>query len=168
LSPKSKKFVLEFCGLDPTGRRVPVDTATLSCFNQDFVRFFCTSSLLFSYNDVITKDFSAVYAKIKICRQPLTHSLSRNHHADFFDGNPFVDGILGHSLLLFQAFLVGIPSWVGFEATTCCCLRPNSGYHKAFHELFSFFHDGILAITKPFSRTFFFHDGIMAIMEPFS
>jgi hypothetical protein len=35
-----------------------------------------------------------------------------------------VDGILGHSLLLSRAFLVGIPSWVGFEATTCCCLRP--------------------------------------------
>jgi hypothetical protein len=35
------------------------------------------------------------------------------------------------------------------------------------HELFS--HDGILAITKPFSRTFFFfHDGILAITEPFS
>jgi hypothetical protein len=32
------------------------------------------------------------------------------------------------------------------------------------HELFSFFHDGILAITEPFSRTFsFFHDGILVI-----
>jgi hypothetical protein len=37
------------------------------------------------------------------------------------------------------------------------------------HELFSFFHDGILAIRKPFSRTFFFfHDGILAIRKPFS
>jgi hypothetical protein len=37
------------------------------------------------------------------------------------------------------------------------------------HELFSFFHDGILAVTKPFSRTFFFfHDGILAITKPFS
>jgi hypothetical protein len=37
------------------------------------------------------------------------------------------------------------------------------------HELFSFFHDGILAITKPFTRTFFFlHDGILAIMKPFT
>jgi hypothetical protein len=51
---------------------------------------------------------------------------------------------------------------------------------------FFFFHDGILAITKPFSRTFlfsrwnsdyheafltnffFFHVGILAIMKPFS
>jgi hypothetical protein len=31
-----------------------------------------------------------------------------------FGGNPFVDGILGHNLLLPQAFLVGIPSWMGF------------------------------------------------------
>jgi hypothetical protein len=37
------------------------------------------------------------------------------------------------------------------------------------HELFFFFHDGILAITKHFSRTFFFfHDGILAITKPFS
>jgi hypothetical protein len=37
------------------------------------------------------------------------------------------------------------------------------------HELFSFFHDGILAIRKPFSQTlFFFHNGILAIRKPFS
>jgi hypothetical protein len=37
------------------------------------------------------------------------------------------------------------------------------------HELFFFFHDGTLAITKPFSRTFFFfHDGTLAITKPFS
>jgi hypothetical protein len=47
--------------------------------------------------------------QIKICRQPLTHSLSRNHHVDIFGGNPFVDGILGHSLLLSRAFLGGNP-----------------------------------------------------------
>jgi hypothetical protein len=31
-----------------------------------------------------------------------------------FGGNPFVDGILGHNLLLSEAFLVGIPAWMGF------------------------------------------------------
>jgi hypothetical protein len=37
------------------------------------------------------------------------------------------------------------------------------------HKLFSFFHDGILAIRKPFSQTFFFfHDGILAIRKPCS
>jgi hypothetical protein len=64
--------------------------------------------------------------------------------------------------------------------------RWNSGYHEAFLTNFSFFHDEILAITKPFSRTFlfftmefwlsrslshellFFHDGILAITKPFS
>jgi hypothetical protein len=36
------------------------------------------------------------------------------------------------------------------------------------HELF-FFHDGILAIRKPFLTNFFlFHDGILAIRKPFS
>jgi hypothetical protein len=39
---------------------------------------------------------------------------------------------------------------------------------KPFLRTFFFFHDGILAITKPFSRTFFFHDRILAIMKPFS
>jgi hypothetical protein len=61
-----------------------------------------------------------------------------------FGGNPFVDGILGHNLLLSPAFLVGIPSWMGFWL---------SG--SLSHELF-FFHDEILAIRKPFSRTFLF------------
>jgi hypothetical protein len=32
----------------------------------------------------------------------------------FIGGNPFVDGILGHNLLLYQAFSVGIPLWMGF------------------------------------------------------
>jgi hypothetical protein len=63
--------------------------------------------------------------------------------------------------------------------------RWNCGYHEVFltnffsfftmefwlsrslsHELFFFLHDGILAITKPFSRTFFFfHDGILEIHD---
>jgi hypothetical protein len=37
-----------------------------------------------------------------------------------------------------------------------------------FSRTFSFFHDGIPAITKPFLSNFFFcHDGISAITEPF-
>jgi hypothetical protein len=34
--------------------------------------------------------------------------------------------------------------------------RWNSGYQGAFLTNFFLFHDGILAIRKPFSRTFFF------------
>jgi hypothetical protein len=45
---------------------------------------------------------------------------------------------LGHNLLLSQA---SFSRW-------------NSGYHEAF--LMNFFHDGILAIAEPFSRTFSF------------
>jgi hypothetical protein len=63
----------------------------------------------------------------------------------------------------------------------------SSGYQEALHvnfsffttefwlsgslsyELFFFFHDGILAFRKPFSRTLFlFHDGILAIRKPFT
>jgi hypothetical protein len=104
-----------------------------------------------------------------------------------------VDGILGHSLLLSRAFLVGIPSWVGFEATTCCCLRPfwweslrgwdflghnlllsqafssrwNFGYHEAFltNFLFSRWNSGY---HTAFLTNFLFHDGILAITKPFS
>jgi hypothetical protein len=89
-----------------------------------------------------------------------------------------VDGILGHSLLLSRAFLVGIPLWVGFEATTCCCLWPFSvgipswmGFSRPQLVVVSglFLHDGIPTITKPFLQTFFFfHDGILAITKPFS
>jgi hypothetical protein len=112
----------------------------------------------------------------------------------FFGGNPFVDGILGHNLLLSRAFfhnLFFFSRWnsgyqEAFLTNFSLFLRWNSGYQEAFltnfpfftmefwlsgslsHELF-FFHDGILAIMKPFSRTFlFFHDGILAIRKPFS
>jgi hypothetical protein len=121
-SRKSTKFVFEFCGLDPTGRLSSVDTATLSYFNQDFLQFFPHEPLALFLQRCYHKRLFGSLCQIEICSQPLTHLLSRNHHADFFGGNPFVDGILGHSLLLSRAFLVGIPSWMGFEATTCCCL----------------------------------------------
>jgi hypothetical protein len=51
---------------------------------------------------------------------------------------------LGHNLLLSQASLVGIPQWIGFS-------RPQLVVVSGL-----FFLDGILAITKPFSRTFSF------------
>jgi hypothetical protein len=107
-----------------------------------------------------------------------------------FGGNPFVDGILGHNLLLSQAFSVGIPLWTGFKLSrslsffynrtlairgpfsqTFLFLRWNSGYQEALRTNSSFFtmefwlsrslshnffHDGILAIKKPFSRFFSF------------
>jgi hypothetical protein len=87
---------------------------------------------------------------------------------------------------------VGIPSWMGFEAfiepffTTSSFFSPwNSSYQEAFLTNFFFFHDGILAIRKPFTQIFFspwdsvyqeafhtnffffFHDGILAIRKPF-
>jgi hypothetical protein len=37
---------------------------------------------------------------------------------------------------------------------------------KPFHKFF-FFHNGTLAIRKPFARTFLLHYGILAITEPF-
>jgi hypothetical protein len=43
----------------------------------------------------------------------------------------------------------------------------NSGYQKAFFHELSFFHDGILAIRKPFSRTFSFSRWISGYQEAF-
>jgi hypothetical protein len=100
-------------------------------------------------------------------------------------------------LLLSQAFSVGIPLTVGFRLSWSLWLSQSpftnfSSFTMEFwpsrslsHEIF-FFHDGILAITKPFTRTFvfsrwnsgyheafhtnffFFYNGILAITEPFS
>jgi hypothetical protein len=97
-----------------------------------------------------------------------------------FGGNPFVDGILGHNLLLAQAFSVGIPSWMGFRISRSPFFTNSSSFHNRIlairkpvlknfffftmefwlsrslsHEFF-FFHDGILAIKEPFTRTFLF------------
>jgi hypothetical protein len=104
--------------------------------------------------------------------------------------------LLGHNLLLSQASLVGIPRWMGFTGPQLVVVSGLFGGNPLM--------DGILAIRKPFSRTFssltmefwlsrslfqelflfsrwnfgyqgaffknffFFHDGISAITEPFS
>jgi hypothetical protein len=98
-----------------------------------------------------------------------------------------VDGVLGHNLLLSRAFFHNLV-WLLRSLSHELFLFPrwNSGYHEAFLTNFFFFHDGIMAITKPFSRTFsfftmefwlsrslshelfLFHDGILATTKPFS
>jgi hypothetical protein len=42
--------------------------------------------------------------------------------------------------------------------------RWNTGFQGASHTDF-FFHDGILAIKEPFTRSFLFHDGIHKIHD---
>jgi hypothetical protein len=94
-------------------------------------------------------------------------------------GIPFVDGILGHNLLLSQAFSVGIPLWMGFRLSRSLFSQTlllfiiefwlsGSPSHEdffsfsmesrlsrsPFHE--SFFYDGVLDIKVPFTRTFLF------------
>jgi hypothetical protein len=69
---------------------------------------------------------------------------------------------LGHNLLLSRAsfffFFFTMGFWLSrsFLTNFFFFLRWNSGYHEAFLTNFFFFYDGILAITKPFSRTFSF------------
>jgi hypothetical protein len=119
-----------------------------------------------------------------ILRRTLRHSFFRNHHANSSGGNPFVDGIfLGHNLLLSQAsrwesldgwdfsrpqlvvvsgLSVGIPRWMGFRLSRSPSRELFSFFTMEFwlsrslsYELL-FFHDGILAIEEPFTRTFLF------------
>jgi hypothetical protein len=63
-------------------------------------------------------------------RKPFTRTFS------FFTMDFWLSGSLSHELFLFS--------------------RWNSGYQGAFLTNFFFFHDGILAIKEPFSRTFSF------------
>jgi hypothetical protein len=94
-------------------------------------------------------------------------------------GIPSWMGFTGPQLVVVSGLFGGNPLMDGiFWATTCCCLRPLwweslDGWDFLVHNLLlsqaSFFLDGILAIRKPFSRTFsFFHDEILAITKPFS
>jgi hypothetical protein len=92
-SRKSTKFVFEFCGLDPTGRLAPVDTATLSCFNQDFLRFFARAPCPFLTTMLSRKTF----------RQ---FTLKKNLAA-----TPYAFTFLKSSCRLFS---MEIPSWMGF------------------------------------------------------
>jgi hypothetical protein len=90
---------------------------------------------------------------------------------------------LGHNLLLFQASFFTMEFWLS-RSLSHELFRMEFWLSRSLsHELF-LFHDGILAIPEPFSRTFsgwnfgyhgafltnffFFHDGILAIPEPFS
>jgi hypothetical protein len=124
---KSTKFVFEFYGLDPIGRLALVDTATLSCFNHDSLRISAGAPCSFITTMLSRKTFQQFALKKKSVNNSLHIHLIEFVMQNFFGGNPFVDGILGHSLLLSRAFLVGIPSWVGFKVTTCCCLWPFFG-----------------------------------------
>jgi hypothetical protein len=133
---KSTKFVLEFCGLDPLGIPALIDIATLSCFNRDFLRISARAPCAF-IRTILSQKLSAICVKEKflnntshihltaivinyhdrnnaaqIFKQRLTHSPIAA--SSLFGGNPFMDGILGHNLLLSRAFSVGIPSWMGF------------------------------------------------------
>jgi hypothetical protein len=65
---------------------------------------FRTSPLPLSHNDVITKNFSAFYAKEKSGGNPLRIHFLEIILPTFFGGNPLVDGI--------------------FEATAHCCPWP--------------------------------------------
>jgi hypothetical protein len=84
---------------------------------------FHTSPLPFYHNDFIAKNFQQFALRKNFKTTPHIFTWSQSSWklrlqpivaSNLFGGNPFVDGILGHNLLLSQAFSVGIPSWMGF------------------------------------------------------
>jgi hypothetical protein len=100
-----------------------VDIATLSCFNRCFSTNFCASPLPFLSQQFYCEKLSAICIREKFLNnatrilfwsQPSWKLRLQPIVASNFSGNPFVDGILGHNLLLSRALSVGIPSWMGF------------------------------------------------------
>jgi hypothetical protein len=66
-------------------------------------------------------------------------------------------------LVVVSGLSVGIPLTVGFRLSRSLRLSQSLFTNS------SSFHDRILAITKPSTRTFsFFHNGILAIRKPFT
>jgi hypothetical protein len=156
---KSTKFVFEFCGLDPIGRLALVDTATLCCFNHDFLRISARAPCSFITTMLSRKNFQQFALKKNLYAYPYTFTWSKSS-CKLFGENPFVDGILGHNLLLSRAFLVGIPSWMGFLGHNLLLSRAFFGGNPFVDGIFRpqlvvfsglLFHDGIQAITKPLS-----------------
>jgi hypothetical protein len=114
----------------------------------------------FGYQGAFLMNFFFFHDGILAIKEPFSRTFS------FFTMEFWLSRSLSHELFLFS--------------------RWNSGYHEAFLTKLFFFHDGILAIMKPFSRTFsfftmefwlsrsishelfLFHDGILAITKPFS
>jgi hypothetical protein len=70
---KSTKFVCEFCVLDPLGILALVDTATLSCFNHDFLRIFTRAPCPFNETYSSRKIFMNLCQEI--LKQP-THTFA--------------------------------------------------------------------------------------------
>jgi hypothetical protein len=88
-----------------------------------------TSPLPFLPEWFFRENFSVVFIKEKEFRNNAAHMHLTGLVIAYHDGNwgcnsslsraffgvyAFVDGILGHNLLLSRAFSVGIPSWMGF------------------------------------------------------
>jgi hypothetical protein len=117
LLDKSTKFVLEFCGLDPLGILALVDIATLSCFNRDFLRI-STRPLALLPERFFREIFLAVFIKENEFWNNGTHIHLTAIVITYHDGNS------GCISSLSRTFSVGILSWMGFWATTYCCLGP--------------------------------------------
>jgi hypothetical protein len=102
-------------------------------------------------------------------------SRSLSHKLFLFTMESWLSRSLTHELLLFHDGILAIEEPF---TRTFSFSRWNLGYRGAFHTNFLFFtmeswlsrslshelflfHDVILAIKEPFTRTFFFHDGIL-------
>jgi hypothetical protein len=83
-SCKSTKFVFEFCGLDPSGKFAPVDIATFSCFNQDFLRFFARAPCPFLTTTLSRKTFRHFTLEKNLEATPVAFTFSKSTYRLFF------------------------------------------------------------------------------------
>jgi hypothetical protein len=133
--------------------------------------------LLFYYNNVTTKNFSAICAKeksvgnslhihlIEIVMQTFRWKSLRGWDSrpqlivvsGLFGGNPFVGGILGHNLLLSRASFSRWNSGYheAFLTNFFLFSRCNSGYHEAFLTNFFLFSRWNSGYHKAFLTNFF-------------
>jgi hypothetical protein len=124
---KSTKFVHEFCGLDSLGILALVKTATLGCFNDGFLRIFTLAPC----------PFNRAYLSRNFFMNPCQDIFKQLPHTFTWLPSPLIIVMetqatthcclepfrwespwrwdLGHNMLLFQTFLVGIPLTMGFR-----------------------------------------------------
>jgi hypothetical protein len=104
------------------------------------------------------EDFFSFSMESRLSRSPF--------HESFFTMEFWLSRSLSHELFFFHDGILAIKE--PFTRTFLFFSRWNSGYHGAFHTNFSFFTMEFWLSRSLSHELFFFHDGILAIKEPFT
>jgi hypothetical protein len=151
--------------LEPFSRTFSSFHDGIPAITKPFSRTFLFSRWNLGYHEAILTNFSFFTMELWLSRS-LSHELflfsrwNSGHHEAFLTNFFFFqDGTLAITKPFSRTFsFFKMELWLSRSLSHELFLfsRWNSGYHEAFLTNFFFFQDGILAITKPFSRTFSF------------